>query len=94
MRNTNGSIVVMAVCLAVIMLVQPVPAQERDGDWGEGSNLITSVPRTMSYQGILKDSGGDPVTDSVYSVTFRIFNTETGDSSLWDQTLPCTTSAG
>jgi len=55
---------------------------------------ITSVPRDMSYQGILKDSGGDPVTDSIYTVTFRIYNIESGGSSLWDQTLPCTTSAG
>lgn len=55
---------------------------------------ITSVPREMSYQGILKDSGGNPVTDSVYSVTFRIFNVASGGASLWDETLPCTTSEG
>ena len=55
---------------------------------------ITSIPREMTYQGILMDSGGDPVTDSVYSVTFRIFNVASGGSSLWTQTLPCTTSSG
>jgi hypothetical protein len=47
-------------------------------------NIITSVPREMTYQGILKDSGGDPVADSVYSVTFRIFNVESGGTSLWN----------
>ena len=90
----NKSIVFMAVCLAAIVLLQPATAQEKDRYGGSGSNLITSVPRSMSYQGILKDAGGDPVTDSVYSVTFRIFNIESGGSSLWDETLPCTTSAG
>jgi hypothetical protein len=56
--------------------------------------VITSVPRIMTYQGILKDSAGNPVADSVYSVTFRLFDQESGGSSLWDQTLPCTTSTG
>ena len=55
---------------------------------------ITSVPRNMSYQGILKDSAGDPVDDSVYSITFRIFNVASGGTSMWDETLPCTTTAG
>ncbi|UCC80715.1 MAG: hypothetical protein JSW64_04985, partial [Candidatus Zixiibacteriota bacterium] len=58
------------------------------------TDVITSVPRTMSYQGTLKGSGGDPVADSVYSITFRIFNVESGGTSLWDEILPCTTSAG
>jgi hypothetical protein len=48
----------------------------------------------MSYQGILKDSGGDPVEDSVYSVIFRIFDAESGGTSEWTEILPCTTSAG
>jgi hypothetical protein len=92
--DTNRSIVVLVVCLTTMVLIQPIMAGEKDSYRGEGQNLITSVPRTMSYQGILKDSGGDPVTDSTYSVTFRIFNVESGGSSLWDQILPCTTSIG
>ncbi|UCC78600.1 MAG: tail fiber domain-containing protein [Candidatus Zixiibacteriota bacterium] len=93
-QNTNKSIVVLVVCLAAMILTQPVMAGEKDNYEGEGRNLITSVPRSISYQGILKDSGGDPVADSVYSVMFRIFNVESGGTSLWDETVPCTTSAG
>lgn len=92
--STNRSIAVMAVCLAATVLIRPVLAGEKDSYKGEGRNLITSVPRTMSYQGILKDSGGDPVADSTYSVTFRIFNVESGGTSLWDEAIPCATSAG
>lgn len=93
-QNTNKSIVVLVVCLAAMILTQSVMAGEKDNYEGEGRNLITSVPRSISYQGILKDSGGDPVADSVYSVMFRIFNVESGGTSLWDETVPCTTSAG
>jgi hypothetical protein len=89
--NASKSIVTVLVFLVVVALIQPVMAEKQKGGSG---NLITSVPRTMSYQGILEDSGGDPVTDSVYSVTFRIFDAESGGTSEWQEILPCTTSAG
>lgn len=76
---------------ALMILSSPIFAAESQ----EGiTNVITSVPRAMSFQGILKDSGGDPVADSVYDVTFRIYDAESGGTSEWSEVLPCTTSAG
>lgn len=34
------------------------------------------------------------MADDIYDVIFRIFNTESGGTSLWDETLPCAASAG
>jgi hypothetical protein len=76
----------------IISMVLPLSVVQAGGD--DNPMTITSVPREMSYQGILRDSGGDPVEDSVYSIAFRIFNVSSGGSSLWDETLPCTTTAG
>lgn len=40
---------------------------------------------TISYQGRLADSVGDPVNDTV-GMTFRIYNVATGGSPLWTET--------
>ncbi|UCC79281.1 MAG: hypothetical protein JSW64_13560 [Candidatus Zixiibacteriota bacterium] len=80
--------------LAIVVLVLAVNAMGDSIPGVKHHEVITSVPRTMTYQGILKDNAGDPVVDSVYSVIFRIFDQESGGSSLWDETLSCTTSAG
>jgi len=84
------------VNMVTIFAVFPACAFASDIQSGDdsGFNIITSVPRAMSYQGILKDSGGEPVTDSVYNVTFRIYDAENGGVSEWSQVLPCTTSTG
>lgn len=42
--------------------------------------------RTITYQGVLKDSNGDIVADGTYSLTFRIYNVETGGTELWTET--------
>lgn len=96
---TRGVFIVLtfiAVIMMVTMAVFPAVtvASDINSGNGSGSNIITSVPRAMSYQGILKDSDGDPVADSVYSVTFRIYDAESAGTSEWSEILPCTTSAG
>ena len=40
---------------------------------------------TISYQGRLADSSGDPVTTSGVGMQFRLYNTDTGISSLWEE---------
>lgn len=44
------------------------------------------IPRTLSYQGILTDTLGNPVPDGQHSVTFRLYATSTGGSPLWSET--------
>lgn len=44
-----------------------------------------SGPGLINYQGLLKDSSGDPLTGTV-SVTFKIYDAATGDNILWQET--------
>ncbi len=40
---------------------------------------------TLSYQGRLADNNGNPVTSSGLGMTFRLYNTDNGDSPLWTE---------
>lgn len=44
------------------------------------------VPRTLTYQGVLKRSNGSPLPNGGYEVTFRIYDVEDGGSALWAET--------
>ena len=47
-----------------------------------------SVPRKVSYQGILTKSNGQPVSDNVYEVKFRLYKTAEDGEHFWvDQSL-------
>lgn len=52
-----------------------------------------SAAELISYQGRLT-SGGLPVADSTYSVTFGLYRDSTGGSSLWQEVAPVTTESG
>lgn len=43
------------------------------------------VPNLISYQGVLNDSGGVPVSATV-NMTFKIYDAETGGNLLWNET--------
>ena len=53
--------------------------------WSEplGSPSATSIS-TISYQGRLADTGGNPLTD-LYNMEFRIYDVPDGGTPLWDQ---------
>ena len=69
-----------------------------------GSFLYADVPNTVNYQGRLTDSSGNPVADGTYSMTFKIYNIESGDSGipcgdegancLWEETQSVETKNG
>jgi len=40
---------------------------------------------TISYQGRLADSSGNPITTSGVGMEFRLYNTDTGGSPLWEE---------
>ena len=43
------------------------------------------IPRTLSYQGVLTDGAGMVVPDGSYSLTFRIYDVESGGIELWKE---------
>ncbi len=49
-----------------------------------------AMPKTMSYQGVLRRSNGNVVPDGNYQLTFRLYDSETSGTALWSeaQTVP------
>ena len=45
-----------------------------------------SVPRRISYQGILTKNNGQPATDKVYEVKFRLYKDYEGGDHFWEET--------
>ena len=43
---------------------------------------------TLSVQGILKKSNGVAVDDGSYSITFKLYKSETGGTAIWTETQP------
>jgi hypothetical protein len=44
------------------------------------------VPQMITYQGLLTDDTGSPVSDGDYGLTFRILDAETAGNQLWVET--------
>ncbi|MBD3367135.1 MAG: hypothetical protein GF405_03030 [Candidatus Eisenbacteria bacterium] len=68
------------LCVLVVFLVASV-----------GSADISPY---MSYQGVLRDASGNPVPDGDYSVSFSIYDAESGGSALWRETQTLTAEDG
>jgi hypothetical protein len=49
-------------------------------------SAAATVPATMSYQGLLKDSSGLIIPDGTYSLTFRLYGQASGGAPLWNET--------
>ncbi|MBI3192833.1 MAG: hypothetical protein HYZ34_00025 [Ignavibacteriae bacterium] len=47
---------------------------------------LAQIPRVISYQGVLTDNLGTPKSDSSYSFTFRLYESETGGTAIWTET--------
>jgi hypothetical protein len=52
------------------------------------------IPGQISFQGKLASPEGAPIRDSLYQVTFRIFNAPIGGAELWQESDTMTTRAG
>jgi hypothetical protein len=52
--------------------------------------VIAAVPQTISYQGRLTSSSGDPL-DTTVSITFTIYDDSTLGNSKWTETHPSVT---
>lgn len=52
------------------------------------------VPRILTVQGKLTDSLGQPVPDGAQSVTFRLYDVETGGAALWQEAQNVQTNGG
>lgn len=51
-----------------------------------------SIPQLINYNGTLTDTGGTPVPDGNYDVTFKIYDASTAGTVLWTETWNTSTS--
>ena len=53
-----------------------------------------SVPRRISYQGLITKADGSPTDDGSYEVTFRVYSTVDGGSPIWAENQEVTVNNG
>ncbi len=59
------------------------------------SNIYSqSIPETINYQGILKDAAGVVVPNGDYNFTFKLYDVETGGTSIWSESKLITVVSG
>ncbi len=87
MKNVRLVVLILAFGAASLAL-----SAEMDQGQGANPGLTTAViERTLTYQGILKNSSGNPVPDAYYEVTFRFYDIAVGGVALWNSgPLPVT----
>lgn len=59
--------------------------------WLSATAFADVVPTQMNFQGVLTDTGGNPISDSSKSVYFTIYDAAFGGNILWAETLNVTT---
>lgn len=69
------------ICSALLYFVSLTPARAAE------------PPRTIAFQGVLKDANGKPVT-TTKSVTFTLYDAATEGNAVWTETKDITPSAG
>ncbi|MCP4549795.1 MAG: hypothetical protein GY835_25350 [bacterium] len=52
------------------------------------------IPKTMSYQGVLKETDNSIVADGDYDFTFTLYDVETGGDPLWQESQNLTVTKG
>lgn len=57
-------------------------------------NVTTSIPRNMTYQGILKNSAGEPVTDTTINIIFRLYDDSTDGVLEWHEIIEVNIDSG
>ena len=53
-----------------------------------------TIPHLLSYQGKLLDASGNPVPDTTYSISFRLYAVASGGSSFWNEDQTMRTKSG
>ncbi len=47
--------------------------------------VLGQVPKTMNFQGLLKDATGQPLADGSYSIKFTIYDAAFGGAVIWSE---------
>lgn len=44
------------------------------------------IPQKISYQGLLQNGSGQTVVDGDYTLTFKLYSTQSSETTLWEET--------
>ena len=92
--------------LILILLVTTIYSQNRSKQkTKQGNASITvankieqtnteSVPRRISYQGLITKSDGSPTDDGSYEILFKVYDTADGGSPIWTENQEVTVNNG
>ncbi len=84
--RTNFSPVISVCCLLYAFSAISFAQEQGQGSVpGVIQTTASTVPRLVSFSGVLKDAAGKPVTGPV-SVTFSLYAEQDGGSPLWSET--------
>jgi len=50
-----------------------------------GSTVWADIPKQINFQGVLRDSVGNPYPNGNYTITFRIYNAASGGNIVWQE---------
>ena len=84
-RRTFVLVLVVTFCLAVAMFAGSGKNSMEGVSSVKSASSLTGVPEMINYQGVLTDSDGSP-QDTTVSMTFAVYDSETGGTSLWSET--------
>jgi len=86
-KGTLAGVAVVAL-LGVLLIGGSAGALAPAGPSGPAGPGETSVvPPLLQYQGRLTDPGtGEPVDDGAYTMTFRLYDVDSGGTPLWTET--------
>jgi len=83
----------LALAVGLVLAQGPEGTENEAGATGE-VGAMTITPGAIPIQGRLTDAGGNPLADGDYSVTFRLYESETGGTPICADTNTVTVQDG
>ncbi|MEO0093979.1 MAG: hypothetical protein ABIK67_07000 [candidate division WOR-3 bacterium] len=97
----NRYIITIIIALTLVWAVKTTPINSQNPiiniqtqSKAIDSPEMLTIPRMLNYQGKLTDATGNPVPDSTYSITFRLFTVTSGGTAFWNETQDVQTNNG
>src|SRR5690348_17080491 len=75
---------VIVLIVGVVVLVRIFSAEARQTGQNTSAPLMASVPRLISFGGVLRDTNGIPIT-SVISLRFAVYKDQFDGAPIWTE---------
>jgi YVTN family beta-propeller protein len=87
------NMVMFVLTLAVVALLTALLVVTTTGAQPAAHSRFLQVSYPLTYQGRLTDNAGHPIANQTVSITFRLYQQQTGGTPLWAQTKSVATDA-